>query len=327
MAWNPEWNLLREHFVELFPDSAVSLLVVESAGIPSRLISQSNVPATRWHSIIHEAARQGMLPALIASALMNYPQDPVLQAAMTNLKSPESGRRTVDWRIGPDLISLEKIIGAQSSLVPVVNLHIAWERQRSVCRVCAPEGFGSGFLIEGGFLLTNNHVIADAAQAQRSRIEFNFQIDEDGQLISPEEYELHPADGFATSVDDDWTAVKVAEEVAERWGLIPPAGGVLSMGDRVNIIQHPDGGPKQISFYHNEVQYIDESRIQYLTDTLPGSSGSPVFDKNWNLVAIHHAGGYMRDPRTGLSFYRNEGIPIGVILEGMGGAGLGRIVP
>ena len=30
------------------------------------------------------------------------------------------------------------------------------------------------------------------------------------------------------------------------------------------------------------------TRVRYANNTEPGSSGSPVFDINWNLVALHH---------------------------------------
>lgn len=30
--------------------------------------------------------------------------------------------------------------------------------------------------------------------------------------------------------------------------------------------------------------------LEYTTDTLPGSSGSPAFNKDWELVAVHHSG-------------------------------------
>jgi hypothetical protein len=48
--------------------------------------------------------------------------------------------------------------------------------------------------------------------------------------------------------------------------------------------------------------------VRYRTNTEGGSSGSPVFDQNWQLVALHHAG----DPSWVAKY--NEGIPISLIL-------------
>jgi endonuclease/exonuclease/phosphatase family metal-dependent hydrolase len=49
--------------------------------------------------------------------------------------------------------------------------------------------------------------------------------------------------------------------------------------------------------------------LRYRTDTEPGSSGSPVFNNDWQLVALHHAG-YREDGGTAV----NEGIRISAIV-------------
>lgn len=61
----------------------------------------------------------------------------------------------------------------------------------------------------------------------------------------------------------------------------------------VNIIQHPRGGLKQIAFRRNEVIEIPDGQkdfLYYTTDTEPGSSGSPCFNDQWELIALHHSG-------------------------------------
>jgi V8-like Glu-specific endopeptidase len=91
----------------------------------------------------------------------------------------------------------------------------------------------------------------------------------------------------------------------------------VKVGDHVNIIQHPGGAQKQISFVANVVAFVGGGRVQYLTDTLPGSSGSPVFDTDWNLIALHHSGGWLTEPNaaTKSTYYRNEGIAIDSIIQ------------
>jgi V8-like Glu-specific endopeptidase len=64
----------------------------------------------------------------------------------------------------------------------------------------------------------------------------------------------------------------------------------------------------------NRVEYVDDRLVQYTTDTLPGSSGAPVFDWQWRLVALHHSGGDLREPETGEEHFRNEGILLRAIL-------------
>jgi hypothetical protein len=44
------------------------------------------------------------------------------------------------------------------------------------------------------------------------------------------------------------------------------------------------------------------------TDTLPGSSASPVFNDSWRVVALHHAGGNLVKNARGERLFANEGI-------------------
>lgn len=56
----------------------------------------------------------------------------------------------------------------------------------------------------------------------------------------------------------------------------------------MNIIHHPQGDYKQISIRENLFVGIDETKIYYETDTAQGSSGSPVFNDQWQVVGLHH---------------------------------------
>ncbi|MFM7867038.1 MAG: trypsin-like serine peptidase, partial [Planctomycetaceae bacterium] len=56
------------------------------------------------------------------------------------------------------------------------------------------------------------------------------------------------------------------------------------------IIQHPRGEPQQICVRENRLlKYAaGEPWVWYQTDTVGGSSGSPVFNTSWDVVALHH---------------------------------------
>jgi V8-like Glu-specific endopeptidase len=56
--------------------------------------------------------------------------------------------------------------------------------------------------------------------------------------------------------------------------------------------------------------------VSYKTNTDGGSSGSPCFDQDWNLVALHHSG----DPNYALG--PNEGIPIDAIVTAIQSRGI-----
>lgn len=59
---------------------------------------------------------------------------------------------------------------------------------------------------------------------------------------------------------------------------------------RVYVIGHPQGGDLCVSLHNSELIALNDRFLQYRTPTDPGSSGSPVFDRDWNLVGLHHKG-------------------------------------
>jgi hypothetical protein len=148
---------------------------------------------------------------------------------------------------------------------------------------------------------------------------FDYEQALDGPELEGTVVRADPA-SFAGDADDDWAVLRLVEPQPER-PLAPVAVRPDVAGDRVAIIQHPGGLLKQVALHHNLVTYAGDARIQYLTDTMPGSSGSPVFDAEWRVVAIHHASDI--DLMGGKKeIFRNQGIPISRVASGLSGLGL-----
>ena len=59
--------------------------------------------------------------------------------------------------------------------------------------------------------------------------------------------------------------------------------------------------------------------MQYRTPTDPGSSGSPVFNDQWELIGLHHAGSSEKESLLDPSeeHEANEGIRISAIMEAL----------
>jgi V8-like Glu-specific endopeptidase len=81
------------------------------------------------------------------------------------------------------------------------------------------------------------------------------------------------------------------------------------------IMQHPAGEPLKLAIDTDAVIGANENgtRVRYRTNTERGSSGSPCFNSEWELVALHHSG----DPNYS-KYYKpqyNEGIPTSAIFD------------
>ena len=89
------------------------------------------------------------------------------------------------------------------------------------------------------------------------------------------------------------------------------------VGEASYILQHPLGDRKRLGFVRNTVTDYNERVVHYLTDTQQGSSGSPVFNSEGGLVALHHAGGRPQEALGKAPVRKNEGIRISRVLAGL----------
>ncbi|HMG92324.1 MAG TPA: trypsin-like peptidase domain-containing protein [Chryseolinea sp.] len=300
---------------------------LKAAKIDPAMIRWDPMPLNLWTSIIVYAEDNNRLNALVDAVLKKFPENPHLLAFKED--------KTQDYTLGPsikelawqepdntDAVTLEKIIGSVSTLQPIKFLAEGLMKSKAVCRIVISRNgvdeVGTGFLLQKNFLVTNHHVIRDPATASIARIEFNYEEAVGGNAIKAVPFSLIPDEGFETDLPGDWSAVKIQGDANERFGFLElqPVAKV-SKKDFVNIIQHPGGRQKQIGLYHNIVTFSNDKIVQYLTDTEPGSSGSPVFNSKWQVVALHHSGGMLREPGMTERFMRNEGIAIGLVVEGL----------
>lgn len=119
--------------------------------------------------------------------------------------------------------------------------------------------------------------------------------------------------------------------------------GKVSTGEYATIIQHPDGRQKHLAIRNNQITvYVQDGDLAdadraannflyYSTDTLPGSSGAPVFSDQWYLIALHRRGVPQTRTRAGkttlvrrkksstnpervVQFISNEGVRVSRIL-------------
>lgn len=196
---------------------------------------------------------------------------------------------------------------------------------------------GTGFLVEGSQLdprwghglvfVTNSHVLGGAIEGSLSAKDALVTFDVDNQAIGtivsyPISRILFSSPPGAHGVVRETTqaldvTVCVLDGLPQKRGLVIADDLPLVTGNtRAYVIGHPRGAEIQVSLHDSRILDIDseERLVHYRTPTDPGSSGSPVFNKHWKLIALHHAGSsrmpkFAPDPPP--PFYEaNEGISL-----------------
>lgn len=218
-----------------------------------------------------------------------------------------------------DELQLQKILGRTG-----VQSYRWWltglERARGVARIGfeIDRGQGTGFLVRGSdlnekfpsdlLLMTNAHVVSDdpAVAAMRpDEVVITFEALD----ATAQEYEVDDVLFSSPPGELDTTLLRLNKkvELANAFPLHPRLP--TANKSRVYVIGHPQGGTLSFSVQDNLLIDYKGSKLHYRAPTEPGSSGSAVFNSQWKLIGIHHAGGDNIKKLTGTGTYAaNEGI-------------------
>ena len=219
---------------------------------------------------------------------------------------------------------------------------------KAVCLIQSPKGKarGTGFLIGPDLLLTNCHVLPTGEHLVNSMALFDYVSGLNGVPTAGREFGFR-SDFFHSSPPEqldyalvqlnsapfpeltkedrqEGTALLDLFRRGKHRGYLLLAPEFIRQGQRVNLIQHPDGATLKAVLTQNYVPIdMTENRVQYVADTMGGSSGSPVFNASWEVVAWHHSGepyppesALMQAKKAWKGVFRvNEGIPMRAILN------------
>ena len=266
---------------------------------------------------------------------------------------------------------LEEVIGKEDNFLDVYWLFGAIYSSQAVCRIEHPEGtaLGTGFLIGPDLLLTNQHVLKSEDYLEDAVARFDYREDATGVVKEAGRvFKLQPGFYHYSAAEElDYALVRLTEaplkhlrerkdKKAEKGepdctnasspmdlvicgghrGYLVLRGEFIKENDRMNIIQHPDGDPMKVVMTQNRVVGdMSQARVQYVADTMGGSSGSPVFNRKWEVVALHHSGKpyppesvFQSAKKAWKGSYRvNEGIPVRALLADFKEKGLDRFLP
>jgi endonuclease G, mitochondrial len=178
-------------------------------------------------------------------------------------------------------------------------------------------GYGTGSMISPDLMLTNHHVLDTAQAAATSQVEFDYQDGIDGKLLSVTTFGFDPDRFFLADEALDFAIVAVRARTTELapfgFNRLIESDGKALVGEFVTIVQHPRGEKKQVALRENRIIDGPEGFVHYCADTEPGSSGSPVFNDQWEVVGLHHAS--VRAPEhPEFGGVLNEGIRVSAIL-------------
>jgi endonuclease G, mitochondrial len=243
----------------------------------------------------------------------------------------------------PEVIKKELIFGNDDTL-QISFLQRGIEVAKSVARVRVPrfangvQKFlpgekpwimnGTAWLIASDLAITNHHVIAARLagevlpgdgdleqQAINAMLDFDFDA-EDATTKSFGVKEL-----LAASVQLDYALLALKSSPGRSALALAPKRVVIDPTTRpaVNIIQHPRGQPKRVAVRNNPVSGADQDTLRYYTDTDNGSSGSPVCDDEWKVVALHRGARQTTDAHFNgkETAYVNFGSQIVAVLESL----------
>lgn len=255
-----------------------------------------------------------------------------------------------------DQVFFEEIV-ENDDLMPIRYFELGTLAARPVGRIhldLGPQvgdGYATGFLVAPGVLLTNWHVLKTPALAMAATVSFDAQDDLKGLPLAPKVFRLRPQELFFSDQKLDFALVQV-EPLASQGGRIEAYGylrlfaqtGKILRDEYATIIQHPRGRQKQVAARNNKiVVYVydaestapDNNYLYYKTDTLAGSSGSPVLSDQFFVVALHRRGvppvamvddkprvirrdgtlAQPGDPASMFDYVANEGVRVSSILK------------
>lgn len=173
-------------------------------------------------------------------------------------------------------------------------------------------------------------MIETTTEAEQFKLEFGYERDVIGNVRETTVFRFDSSFFLTDSIAGlDFTLIAVGPKISGSgelshfgWNRLSGASDKHAMGEVANIVQHPDGRMKEVVLRENRLVSRLDFALHYIADTEPGSSGSPVFNNDWEVIALHHWGGPWRERPANSgpgSLEINEGIRISAIVEHLRG--------
>lgn len=341
----PEAQQLLLTLTQLNPTQRDALAAVKLAGLNTWDIDAEQKPAAIWWDILELAAKEGATRKLVQGVFDRTSESNPLRAFLGDLLNNRTPALAAEPRgdkgapifivnndeiFEPESLLYHDDLMIQIGRVPqlIRTLQRLVETAPSVCRfsvdINGTSQFGTGFRIGANSLLTNWHVVHNKKGTPATTItaEFGYEDNGSGGLLAPT---MIPCGLplIASSQADDWAVVQTTQPLSDSIPILKLTEAAVPKEEQMAyVIQHPNADRKRLAYVRNQISYIDERVVQYLADTQAGSSGSPVFNADGQLIGLHHAGGRPQEVIGKAPLRKNEGIRISRIVEGLSKQGI-----
>ena len=308
---------LREAILSAYPDPT-DLAILVDEGLNENLAAiagQGNLTQTAFE-LIRWAIAKGRLDELVV-ALYEDTKNPEIQRFCAPIQSylqqclllnasdrlPAPSEFAIDWDVEVSEEELQLFLPKQFTFeADVGQLRYGLELANSVCKVTfsdRPDECGTGVLIGPDLVLTNYHVLSLdehsdlSAIARSARFQFGYVSTDWGKTLRTETLrvsENEPVVKASPISQLDYVLLRLSSVPAAIAPVPLDSEGRLMPRSPLNILQHPDGEKLKVSLSNNGVVKTDEVKglVLYVNPTKGGSSGSPCFNNDWKLVAVHH---------------------------------------
>lgn len=186
----------------------------------------------------------------------------------------------------------EALVKKNSGFYSVAVLERILDMKNCIAQIEVGDSLGTGFVVSYDnvdYLVTNNHVLPSPQSVARASVTRRDTIEP--ARVRGARLELDER-AFFTCLSLDCTFVKVrsAPRGLQPIELTKPKTAP-AVGQPVFIMGHPDGQVLSFSHGPNSIATIKDSRVCHIAPTLPGSSGSPLFNADGELIALHSRAG------------------------------------
>jgi V8-like Glu-specific endopeptidase len=152
----------------------------------------------------------------------------------------------------------------------------------------------TGFLVEPGYLMTNQHCVAKQEVCDTTTVVFGFEYDRNSILHFGEQYGCIQV--VKVDFDLDYALLQLTGDPASTWGTLKLNNSDPAQQGTLFVVQHPAGQPKMISKVNCLAGAVPvdgraaATDFTHSCDTVGGSSGAPIFNENGEVIGLHHYG-------------------------------------